>query len=164
LLAAGAGGGALVGAKIDLMFGGATWGLGAAIGGAIGGGAALAGSRTAPGLKVNIPYFSRAVIGTELVAGPITHDNFPWIILDRALGIFVSVSRRAHARQDRETLDAAALVARLQSAKAGSDQAPDELRKTLAKAFRDMRKERFTDDRRDTAVNALREWLREISQ
>ncbi|MEI9897666.1 MAG: DUF3482 domain-containing protein [Chthoniobacter sp.] len=70
LLAAGAGGGALVGAKIDLLFGGATWGLGAALGGAVGGGAALAGSRTAPGLKVNLPYFSRAIVGTELVAGP----------------------------------------------------------------------------------------------
>lgn len=164
LLAAGAGGGALVGAKIDLLFGGATWGLGAAIGGAVGGGAALAGSRTAPGLKVNVPFFSRAVIGTELVAGPITHDNFPWILLDRALGIFVSVSHRAHARQDRETLDAAALAARLQATKAGSEQAPDELRKTLAKAFRDMRKGRFTDDRRDATVEALREWLRGISQ
>jgi GTPase Era involved in 16S rRNA processing len=163
LLAAGAGGGALVGAKIDLMFGGATWGLGAAVGGAIGGGAALAGSRTAPGFKARVPYFSRAIVGTELVAGPIKHDNFPWIVLDRALGIFVSVSHRAHARQDRETLDAAALAMRLQSTKAGSDQAPDDLRKALAKAFRDMRKERFTDDRRDATVDALREWLREIS-
>ncbi|EDY19920.1 GTP-binding protein, HSR1-related [Chthoniobacter flavus Ellin428] len=164
LLAAGAGGGALVGAKIDLMFGGATWGLGAAVGGAVGGGAALAGSRTAPGFKARLPYFSRAIVGTELVAGPIKHDNFPWIVLDRALGIFVSVSRRAHARQDRETLDAAALAARLQSTKAGSDQAPDDLRRTLAKAFRDMRKNRFNDDQRDATVGALREWLREVSQ
>jgi hypothetical protein len=115
-------------------------------------------------LKVKLPYFSRAIIGTELVAGPITHANFPWIILDRALGIFVSVSRRAHARQDRETLDAAALAARLRATKAASDQAPDELRKTLAKAFRDMRKSRFDDDKRDATVNALREWLRELSQ
>jgi len=164
LLAAGASGGALVGAKIDLLFGGATWGLGAAVGGAVGGGAALAGSRTAPGFKARLPYFSRAIVGTELVAGPIKHDNFPWIVLDRALGIFVSVSHRAHARQDRETLDAAALAARLQSTKAGSDQAPDELRRTLAKAFRDMRKNRFNDDRRDATVSALREWLREISE
>lgn len=164
LLAAGAGGGALVGAKIDLMFGGATWGLGAAVGGAVGGGAALAGSRTAPGFKARIPYFSRAIIGTELVAGPIKHDNFPWIILDRALGIFVSVSHRAHARQDRETLDAAALAARLQATKASSEQAPDDLRKTLAKAFRDMRKGRFNDDRRDATVNVFRDWLREVSQ
>ena len=164
LLAAGAGGGALVGAKIDLLFGGATWGLGAALGGAVGGGAALAGSRTAPGFKVNLPFFSRAIVGTELFAGPITHENFPWIVLDRALGIFVSVSRRAHARQDRETLDAAALAARLQATKAGSDQAPDDLRKALAKAFRDMRKNRFNDDRRDATVHALREWLRQISQ
>jgi hypothetical protein len=164
LLAAGAGGGALVGAKIDLLFGGATWGLGAALGGAVGGGAALASSRTAPSFKVKIPYFSRAISGTELVAGPITHENFPWIVLDRALGIFVSVARRAHARQDQETLDAAALAARLRENRAGSDQAPDALRKALGKAFRDMRKGRFTDDRRDAIVAALRDRMREISQ
>jgi hypothetical protein len=115
-------------------------------------------------LKVKLPYFSRAIVGTELVAGPITHQNFPWIVLDRALGIFGSVSRRAHARQDRETLDAAALAARLQSSKSGSDQAPDELRKQLAKSFQDMRKGRFNDDRRDAIVAALREWLRDISR
>jgi predicted GTPase len=164
LLAAGAGGGALVGAKIDLLLGGSTWGLGAAVGGAIGGGAALAGSRTAPGFKVRLPYFSRAVVGTELVAGPIAQANFPWIVLDRALGIFISVSRRAHARQDQEVLDAAALAARLRQTQAASEQAPDPLRKTLTKAFGDMRKGRFTDDRRDATVNALRDWLRELSR
>jgi len=147
-----------------LMLGFATWGFGAAVGGALGGGAALAGSRTAPNLKVKLPYFSRAIIGTELIAGPITHENFPWIVLDRALGIFVSISRRAHARQDRETLDAAALAVRLRESRAGADQAPDGLRKTLAKAFRDMRKGRFDDARREAAITALREWLRQISQ
>ena len=163
LLAAGAGGGALVGAKVDLLFGGTTWGLGAAVGGAIGGGAALAGSRSAPNLTVKVPYFSRAIVGSELTAGPVTHENFPWIVLDRALGVFVSVSRRAHARQDEETLDATALAARLHEAKAGADQAPEELRKTLAKAFRDMRKGRFDDEKREPTVAALRDWLRTIS-
>lgn len=104
------------------------------------------------------------MIGTELVVGPIRHENFPWIVLDRALGVFMSVSHRAHARQDRETLDATALAARLREKRASSDQAPEALRKALAKAFREMRKHRFDDDRRDAAVNILRDWLREISQ
>jgi hypothetical protein len=164
LLATGAGGGALAGAKLDLMLGFASWGLGAAVGGVLGGGAALTGSRTAPNLKVKLPYFSRALIGTELIAGPIAHENFPWIVLDRALGIFMSISHRAHARQDRETLDAATLAARLRESRASADQAPDTLRKTLAKAFRDMRKNRFDDARRETTVTALRDWLRAISQ
>ena len=164
LLAAGAGGGALVGAKLDLMLGYTTWGLAAAVGGALGGGAALAGSRTAPNLKIRLPYFSRAIVGTELVAGPITHANFPWIVLDRALGVFLSVARRAHARQDRETLDASALAVRLRETRSGSEQAPDALRKTLAKAFREMRKSRLGDTARETAVAALRDWLRLISQ
>jgi hypothetical protein len=164
LIAAGAGGGALVGAKVDLMLGFASWGLGAAVGGVVGGSAAFASSQTAPKLKVKLPYFSRAIVGTELVAGPITHANFPWIVLDRALGVFLSVSHRAHARQDRETLDASALAVRLRETDAASDQAPEALRKTLGKAFQDMRKGRFDDTRRQAAVMALREWLRDISQ
>ncbi len=163
LVAAGAGGGALVGAKIDLLFGGATWGLGALVGGTVGGGGALAGSHSPPKLTVRVPLFSRALVGAELTAGPVAHDNFPWIVLDRALGVFVSVSRRAHARQDEETLDATALAARLQATRADKDQAWEAVCKALAKTFREMRKGRFDDERRETAVRVLRDWLRVIS-
>lgn len=164
LVATGAGTGALVGAKVDLLLGFATWGLGAAVGGVLGGGAAMAGSRTAPRLKVKLPYFSRAIIGTELVAGPIAHPNFPWIVLDRAVGVFLSVSRRAHARQDREALNAEALAGHLRETEFGSEGAPEEFRKILARAFRDMRKGKFDDARRESAILALKERLREISQ
>lgn len=163
LLAASAGGGALVGAKIDLMFGGASWGLGAALGAGAGGAAALAGSHKPPNIAVKLPYFSRAIVGTELTVGPVAHQNFPWIVLDRALGVFVSVARRAHARRDEETLDATALALRLRERKAGMEEAPPELRQALAKAIRRMRRNRFDPEQRETAVAALREWLRKIS-
>lgn len=164
LLAAGAGGGAIVGAKLDMMVGGASWGLGAALGALGGGGVAFAGSRKPPSFEVKLPYFSRAIVGTELVIGPIAHENFPWIVLDRALGVFVSVARRAHARRDEETLDATALAVKLRERKAGMEEAPPELHKTLAKAIRDMRRGRLDADRREVAVNALREWLSKISE
>jgi hypothetical protein len=164
LLAAGAGGGALVGAKIDLMLGGASWGLGAALGAGLGGGAAFAGSRSAPNLSVRLPYFTRQLIGTELTAGPITHENFPWILLDRALGVFVSVSSRAHARRDEEVLDATALAERLKARGASVNQAPDPLRRRLAATVRSIRKGRLDPDQRENVIVELRTWLREISQ
>ena len=164
LLAAGAGGGALVGAKVDLMFGGATWGLGAALGAGLGGGAAFAGSRSAPNFKLRLPYLTRQLIGTELTAGPITHENFPWILLDRALGVFVSVSSRAHARRDEEVLDATSLAERLKARGASVNQAPDSLRRKLATAVRSIRKGRLEAEQRENVVTELRDWLREISQ
>src|SRR5262249_2679448 len=54
LLAAGAGGGAIVGAKVDLLFGGTTWGLGAAIGATLGGGAGGVSSLGVPKLTANL--------------------------------------------------------------------------------------------------------------
>jgi hypothetical protein len=113
---------------------------------------------------VRLPYFSRQFIGTELTVGPITHENFPWILLDRALGVFVSVSSRAHARRDEEILDATALAERLKARGASVNQAPDTLRRRLASAVRAVRKGRFDPDQRENVVADLREWLREISQ
>ena len=162
-----AGGGAFAGAKIDLLFGGTTLGIAAAAGGAVGaavgGITAFFGSRSASRLTGKIPYFSRAIAGTELTAGPIKHQNFPWIVLDRAIGVFLTVSKRAHARQDEEILDSNKLLERLRAEKANADQAPDLLRKALSKAFASIRNGRFDHDKREAAVTALREWLKTIS-
>jgi hypothetical protein len=164
LVAASAAGMAVIGAKIDLFFGGTTWGTAAAVGGAMGAGSAFFGSRSASGLTVKLPYFSRAIAGTELTIGPIKHQNFPWIVLDRAIGVFLNVSKRAHARQDKEILDSKKLLERLRTEKANADQAPDLLRKALSKAFSEIRNGRFDNDKREVAVASLREWLRTISE
>jgi hypothetical protein len=164
LLTAGAGGGALVGAKVDLMLGGATWGLGAAIGASLGGGVAFAGSHRAPNITVKLPFLARVLVGNELTAGPITNPNFPWVILDRALGVFLQVSHRAHARRDQETLDAAALAGALTARQAGINDAPESVRHALAKAASAIRKNRFDPERRETAVAALQDWLRKLSE
>ena len=154
-----AGVGAVAGAKIDLLFGGTTWGIGAAAGGAMGGISAFFGGRSASRLTVKIPYSSRAIAGTELTVGPIMHQNFPWIVLDRAIGVFLTVSKRSHARQDKETLDLSNLLERLRAEKASADQAPDRVRKTLSKAFSEIRNGRFDHDKREATVASLREWL-----
>ena len=74
----------MAGAKIDLLFGGTTWGLAAVFGGAVGGGAALAGSRTAPGFKVRLPYFSRAIVGKAIVDGKVAAEaTFAAMIRDK---------------------------------------------------------------------------------
>lgn len=157
-----AGFGAMAGAKIDLLFGGTTWGIGAASGGLIAGITALFGRRAASRITGKIPYFSRAIAGTELTVGPINDQNFPWIVLDRAIGVFLSVSKRSHARQEKELLNPNELRERLRNEKASADQAPEFLRKALSKAFSDIRKGRFDSDKREAAVIALRDWLRTI--
>ena len=53
---------------------------------------------------------------------------------------------------------------RLKERKAGIDDMPSELRKTLVKTFADLRKERLDTERREAAVVALRDWLRQISR
>jgi hypothetical protein len=172
LLAAGAGGGALIGAKVDLLFGGTTWGLGAAIGATLGGGAGVAGSLGVPKLTANLQGklpaplrgFTKGLAGQKLTIGPVEHLNFPGVILERALALFDSVSRRAHARRDFEKLETEALRARLRERKAGIDDMPAEVRKHLVKAFADLRKGRFDAERREAAVLVLRDWLKEISR
>ena len=37
-------------------------------------------------------------------------QNFPWILIDRALGTLACVTQRAHARRDDEQLDSARLL------------------------------------------------------
>jgi GTPase Era involved in 16S rRNA processing len=163
LTAAAAGAGALVGAKIDLVTGGASWGLGALIGAGVGGGIAFAGSKKAPRIEVKLPFLQVPIAGAELVAGPVRHENFPWILLERAMGVFMSVSRRAHARRDHETLNAQALAMRLKKEGASVEDLPDGERKQWAKVFAKTRKGRVDVVERDEFVRSLREWLARIS-
>jgi len=167
----GAGGGMIAGVKIDLFSVGATGGIataaggvmGFAMGGAMAGITAFFGRRSASRITVKIPYFSRAIAGTELTVGPINDQKFPWIVLDRAIGVFLSVSKRSHARREKELLNPNELRERLRNEKASADQAPDPVRKALSKAFSSIRNGRFDHDKREAAVTALREWLKIIS-
>lgn len=164
LWATAAGAGALAGGKFDAMVGGASWGLGALIGAGVGSGIALAGSKKAPRLDVKLPFLQQPIAGAELMAGPVKHENFPWILLERAVGVFVSVSTRAHARRDSENLNATELAARLKSREASAEQLPDALRRQWSKAFAAIRKGKLDVVERDEFVRSLRNWLSEISR
>jgi hypothetical protein len=105
----------------------------------------------------------QAIAGAELMAGPVRHENFPWILLERAVGVFMSVSRRAHARRDRETLNAEALAVRLKSLGASVEDLPAETRKEWAKVFTAIRKGRLGIVERDEFVRSVRDWLNRMS-
>jgi Domain of unknown function (DUF3482)/50S ribosome-binding GTPase len=159
LVATAAGAGAIAGGKFDAIVGGASWGLGALIGAGVGGGMAYAGSKGAPRVKV----MGQDIAGAELMAGPVENPNFPWIILERAVGVFTSVSRRAHARRDRETLNARELAALLGSQGASVESLPAETRKEWAKVFVAIRKGRLGIVERDEFVRSIRNWLSRIA-
>ena len=120
--------GGLAGAGVDAATLGHTLGLGTAIGAIAGAGGAYALGRRRPELAVRwptatLPGLVRAALprdawrvgGGDLVVGPYAAENFPWILLDRALCLFATVDTRSHARRDRGPANAAALLPRLKA-------------------------------------------------
>jgi len=68
-----------------------------------------------------------------LVIGPHKNPNFPWVLLDRALLHWQTISDRAHARRDPMALlptDKQGIVLKLS----------DELRRALARAYAQIQK------------------------
>ncbi len=96
LLRVGVLGGAAVGGAIDLAVGGASLLAGTLIGGAVGGASSYLGARSIARVRV----FGRPLGGKVARVGPVKSENFPWILLDRALLHYASVVRRPHACRD----------------------------------------------------------------
>lgn len=101
LVRAGAIGGAAVGGALDLTTGGASFLAGSVIGALLGGASAYLGGRRAAQVRI----LGQQMGGRTLRVGPIRNLNFPWILLDRALLHFCSVTGRAHARRDTLVLE-----------------------------------------------------------
>lgn len=152
----GAAAGAKAGAVVDASLGGASILAGTVIGGAVGGisgaaGAFLVGKRR-PEISVSLPGGGVAgglrrllpgkvpLAGGALVVGPYRARNFPWILLDRAIGVFAYVIARTHARRERTTLDAPALRAALESHGLTSARWSDAVRRACESIFAQMRK------------------------
>ena len=101
LVGASAAGGAVVGGAVDVSVGGASLLLGAAIGGAIGGVSALLGGQRLSRVRVlRLPLG-----GVLLQCGPTRHENFPYVVLGRALHHWSTLLGRTHA--DRSALELA---------------------------------------------------------
>lgn len=96
VIAAGGAGGGAVGAKIDLVTGGHSMGLGAAIGGLVGAGFAAFGARQAARSRVKALPLGRL----EIQMGPVKAELLLYVLLDRALLYFSHVINWAHSRRD----------------------------------------------------------------
>jgi hypothetical protein len=108
LLVAGTMAGAAVGAGADAMTAGHTLLAGSVIGAAVGAAGTLVLGKRRPEVAVRLPGWAGRIRlgGGGLVVGPYAARNFPWIVLDRAIGTLLAVVRRAHARRDKVTLQA----------------------------------------------------------
>ena len=130
LVAASTVAGATVGGTIDAAVGGASFGTGLLLGALAGGGAAVYYS--AQNLASVRTLWSGFRGDRTLAIGPHKNPNFPWVLLDRALLHWSTVSDRAHARRDPVDLhstEKSGIVLRLS----------EDLRKELTKVFARIR-------------------------
>jgi hypothetical protein len=79
------------------------------------------------------------VAGRARGVGPYAAQNFPWILIDRALGTLACVAQRSHARRDDEQLDAARLQGLLVAGKLSSNGWGVPERRRAEKAFETLR-------------------------
>ncbi len=97
--------------------------------------------------------------GRTLSVGPCQAVNFPWILLDRAFGVFCYLLGRTHARRDEATLGAAELKEVLEQYHANTSYWGDEKRKECERVFAAIRRGRSTASQRDTLLLIVRERL-----
>ena len=141
--------GAAAGLVVDAATIGHTFGVAAAIGGAFGAGGAWLTGKKRPELVLEVPreatWLPRnlaailpsklRVGGRALSVGPYTAINFPWILLDRALGTFAYVIHRAHARRDEATIKSAPVKAAMDTAGLSTSRWDTASRKQAEKLF-----------------------------
>ena len=171
LIFAGAIGGAAAGVLFDLATAGHSIGLPTVLGAAGGAvGSFLMGKRR-PELKAKLPgTFPLApgrhvqLGGRTIAVGPCRAINFPWILLDRAIGVVCYLINRAHARRDEATLGAAELKAVLEEYHAGTSQWSDEKRKACERIFEAIRRNKSTGQQRDDLRSLIRESLDVVSK
>ena len=176
VLAAGlAGAGAAVG--VELLFAGHALGIPTAISGAVSAGGAWLTGKQRPELVLHVPreatWLPKEVAallpgklrvgGRALSVGPYTAVNFPWILLDRALGTFAYVIHRAHARRDEATIQSARMKAAMDAAGLTSARWESPQRKECEKLFSLVTQGKMTTRGRIELREILRKRLLEIS-
>lgn len=163
--------GGLAGAGIDAATLGHSLGLGAAVGAAAGGGGAWVLGKRRPELSIGWPKsaFPKAAAswigrglprlalgGGDLVVGPFAAENFPWILIDRALCVFAAVYTRSHARRDPAIVDVQAMLPRLDGAGVSVAHWSDADRRRCQGIFRECRGGRTpTPEQRSTLREVL---------
>lgn len=98
--------GGSAGLAFDLMTGGLSHGIGAALGALTGGGAAWFKGGSLPDLRISLTGGMKLATGEgkSLTVGPPKNPNFPWILLDGAITRYQRMLARAHGRRDEELL------------------------------------------------------------
>ena len=158
LVAAGAIVGGATGAGLDVLTIGHTLLAGTIIGGAVGASLAWVAGKRRPEVKVRVPGLGSRlhVGGVELSVGPLMAVNFPWILLDRAIGTLAYVANRAHARRDEVALDATRLQAVLEEQHLACVSWPDDVRRACEKLFAEIRRDRLKPEQRVELKRLLR--------
>jgi hypothetical protein len=129
LVASGAAGGAMVGGALDVAAGGASLLVGSLVGAALGGAGAWWSSTRLSRMRV----LTLPMGGRLLRCGPVQSQNFPYVVLGRALHHHARIAGRAHA--NREALRLADDVDR----ESWIDRLGLERRRELDRIFRDLR-------------------------
>ncbi len=165
----GAAAGAAVGAKVELGTGGGFLGAPTAIGTGVGAGigavAAFFFGKQRPELKVRVPGLAQKfkIGGSAVQVGPYAAINFPWILIDRALGTFAYVVNRAHARRDDATIDSATMKAALDASGFSTAHWTDAQRRDAARLFGTIRKGKGGREQREALRSLLAERLGALS-
>ena len=159
--------GGIAGAGIDAVTLGHSLGLGAVVGAATGAGGAFLLGRKRPDIGIDWPGTelagrARSMLprqalrfgGNELVAGPLKAENFPWVLLDRALCLFAFVHSLSHARRDVNVPDAERLQSRLRALRLTVDQWPKSRRNDCHRVFAAVRRKRSIDPQSTAILRA----------
>jgi uncharacterized protein DUF3482/50S ribosome-binding GTPase len=169
LVAAGTVAGAAAGAAVDAATIGHTLLAGSAIGAAVGAAGAFAFGKRRPELNVKLPWKMPGLPrtlqfgGNQVRVGPYRAVNFPWILLDRAIGTFCYVINRAHARRDLATIDSTRLKKAMEDSGIASARWDASKRKECERSFTAIRRGKFTTDDRRRLRDLLRARLEEVS-
>lgn len=166
LVAAGAILGGATGAGLDVLTAGHTLLAGTLVGSAFGAGVAWFTGKQRPEVKVRVPGLGARlhVGGVEMTAGPLTALNFPWILVDRAIGTLAYVANRAHARRDEAALDARRLQVVLEEQRIATKDWPDEVRRACEKLFVEIRRNRLKPEQRAELKRLLRARLARLCE
>ena len=165
LVAAGAISGAAVGSLFDLAAMGHLIGIPTAVGAAVFAIPAYVMGRRRPELKLNTGWLPGGLRlgGRALSVGPYAARNFPWILLDRALGVFAFVVNRAHARRDEATIRGATMQAAMEAAGLSSTCWADAQRQQCEKFFSLIRRGKMLRKDRELLCVLIRARLAEVS-
>ncbi len=98
-------------------------------------------------------------IGTAIQVGPLRGENFPYVLLDRALGLLCYLHGRTHARRDQVLLEAARLKEALDQAGASAAKWPGDLASACKRHVKALRRGKITVDTRAALIALLTQHL-----